>query len=200
MNVRSAAVGALVLGTVLGTATAVHAHDQLVASDPAHDEQLDTAPDTIRLSYSGEVLDLGTAVVLADQDQAQWPTGEPQLAGRDVEVAVLDELPDGRYEVRWRVVSSDGHPISGVVPFVVGDPPPPAADRAPDAADTAADTAAGAAQPADADGGGWSRTALVGAAGAGAALLLLLIVTRWLPRGHRRTAPGTPGAGGGEKR
>lgn len=30
-------------------------------------------------------------------------------------------MPDAGYEVQWRVVSGDGHPISSTIPFAVGD-------------------------------------------------------------------------------
>lgn len=30
-------------------------------------------------------------------------------------------LPDGSYRIKWKVVSSDGHPVEGVIPFQVGD-------------------------------------------------------------------------------
>jgi hypothetical protein len=33
-------------------------------------------------------------------------------------------MPEGSYQVRWRVVSSDGHPISGSFEFAVGQKTP----------------------------------------------------------------------------
>jgi hypothetical protein len=52
-----------------------------------------------------------------------------------VTVAIEPGMTDAGYEIRWRVVSEDGHPISGLVPFTVGTGSPlersPAATAAP---------------------------------------------------------------------
>lgn len=110
---------------LLATAQTAAAHDELVGSDPAPDAALDAAPGEVRLDFSADVLTFGAAVVVADAAGGTWQAGEPVLDGSSVSVP-LEPLPDGAYEVRWRVVSSDGHPITGLVPFTVGDVAPAA--------------------------------------------------------------------------
>lgn len=95
------------------------AHDQLIASTPAAGEALPTPPAEVVLTMSGDALDIGTTVMVTDLDGADH-AGAITIAGPDVRVEVAD-LEDGFYDVRWRIVSSDGHPVSGVVPFSVGD-------------------------------------------------------------------------------
>jgi len=84
--------------------------------------------------------------------------------------------------VRWRVVSVDGHPISGVIPFTVGD----AAPLARAAASAAPSPAAATAPTGDA---GVPRIVVIAAIGAGLALAVFLAVTLLLrrrgPRGGR---------------
>jgi hypothetical protein len=73
-------------------------------------------------------------------DGSAWQAGEPRVEGADVTMALRPLGPAGRYEVQYRVVSSDGHPVEGVVAFTLTAPgtgtatPPPSALAAPSAA------------------------------------------------------------------
>lgn len=121
---RLAAGPALAGLLLLTTAPGAAAHDELVRSDPATGAALDAAPAEVRLDYSADVLTFGAAVVVADTAGTAWQVGEPVMDGPSVTVPLDPALPDGAYEIRWRVVSSDGHPITGRVPFTVGDVSP----------------------------------------------------------------------------
>lgn len=113
--------------TVLFTATPLSAHDQLMESTPSTDERLEVAPQAISLEFSGEILSLdgvGATIVVTDQDGRDWIEGSPQIQGRSVVTSLMPGMPDAGYEVLWRVVSSDGHPISGAIPFTIGDGEP----------------------------------------------------------------------------
>ena len=106
---------------LLSTATAAGAHDALVDSEPRTGAALDAGPDFVRLDFAADVLTVGAAIVVADDAGTSWQDGEPVLDGSSVSVPLEPDLPDGTYEIRWRVVSADGHPISGLIPFTVGD-------------------------------------------------------------------------------
>lgn len=114
-------LGALLLAVaaLLGASTAASAHDTLTDSSPAEGDTLTEAPSEVRLTYSATILELGAAVEVTDADGDSWPTGELVVDGPHVTVPLPEELPNGAYEVTWRVTSSDGHPISGVIPFTV---------------------------------------------------------------------------------
>lgn len=190
---RRAAAATLLAGlAMVPAAGAAAAHDRLVDSSPRTDERLRAAPAEVRLEFSSEVMDVGAAVVVADAAGTDRATGEPVLDGPVVTVPVDPALPDGSYTVRWRVVSSDGHAISGSIPFQVGEAPSSTAPPTPTAA-----TTAGAVPPADAattgtvttapDAGSALRTVLVALAGAAVAvgLYALALVLR------RRSATGS---------
>lgn len=193
---------------MLATAAPASAHDKLIDSDPAADQRLAAAPSAVTLTYSADVLDMGAAVVVSDDGGTDWVSAAPTVDGPTV-TAVLDEgLPDGGYEIRWRVVSSDGHPITGVVPFTVGDGAP-ASGGAADAGSgdaTAVPTPPGAVaadggdqgtrsstqtQIAQEDEGPW-RVVLVGAGGAAVAVALLALV-QFLRRRTRADGADEPG-------
>jgi methionine-rich copper-binding protein CopC len=118
---------------VLGFASPAAAHDELVASTPSIGEQLASAPSEVSLTFSADVLTIGAAVIIADGAGRDWVADEPVVTDGVVTVGLQSGMPDAGYEIRWRVVSEDGHPISGLVPFTVGmrrrwngHPPPPA--------------------------------------------------------------------------
>lgn len=183
---------AVVAGLLVPTAGPASAHDRLVDSTPSTGQHLDSAPAEIRLTFSADVMDVGAAVRVIDAADADWSAGDPVLAGSVVTVPVDPAMPDGEYRAAWRVVSSDGHAISGVVPFTVGEvagesagvTPVPGAgagetgSAAPDAASGTATSGAGTDIAARDDSGSPGRTALVAAAGAAVALGLYLLVLR----------------------
>jgi methionine-rich copper-binding protein CopC len=203
---------AVAVVAVLATAAPASAHDKLLSSDPAPDQALEEAPSTVVLTFSADVLDMGAAVVVADADGTDWVSEPPTIDGPTVTAALDPGMSDAGYEIRWRVVSSDGHPISGVVPFTVGDGAPAddgAHDADPDpdgaAADAAAPEAASApdtgtdtdtrsstqTQTAQEDEGPL-RAVLVGAGGAAVAVVLLVLVQLLRRRG---TASGAGSSG-----
>lgn len=136
---------ALVLtgAVLLGLSPTAYAHDTLTDSSPAEGETLEETPTQVRLTFSAEVLDMGAAVVVADSDGDSWEADEPTVDGKDLTVPLEDGMPNGDYEINWRVTSSDGHPISGAIPFTV-DAPVEETESAP--ADETAATATERAQ------------------------------------------------------
>lgn len=95
------------------------AHDQLLRSIPASGETVAQAPSEATLEFSGNVAEIGSEVALLHNGEAIEIAGPLQFAGGKVTVP-LPGLDNGSYELNWRVVSTDGHPISGTVPFTVG--------------------------------------------------------------------------------
>lgn len=121
---------------VFAATTPAFAHDQLIASNPESGQQLEVAPDVVSLEFSGELLVLGDAglgatVIVVDAGGRNWVDGTPEVREHIVTANLIAGMPGAGYEVRWQVVSSDGHPISGVIPFTVGDTEPLADITAP---------------------------------------------------------------------
>ncbi|AOS62077.1 copper resistance CopC family protein [Actinoalloteichus hymeniacidonis] len=109
---------------VLGTALPASAHDELISSNPTDGQQLDAAPEVVSLSFSADVLTIGAAIIVVDESGTDWVTGEPEVRDGAVTAELEPGLAEAGYEIRWRVVSSDGHPISGIIPFTIGDGQP----------------------------------------------------------------------------
>lgn len=107
------AAGALVaLAALPLAATAASAHDQLVSADPLDGTTVDSL-DEITLQFNNAPLGLENSnlVRVIGPDGRYYETGCPTLAGPVVS-APLELGAAGEYEVQWRVVSSDGHPIA----------------------------------------------------------------------------------------
>ncbi|GAA3151999.1 copper resistance CopC family protein [Nonomuraea salmonea] len=92
------------------------AHDALKRSSPAKDAEV-TALEEIELEFTASVK--FPFVVLHDASGKQLQLGEPELDGPLVTAGVTQLLAPGSYTIGWRVVSSDGHPIEGEIPFNV---------------------------------------------------------------------------------
>ncbi|MER7368829.1 copper resistance CopC family protein [Nonomuraea wenchangensis] len=124
---------------VAGTAGPALAHDSLKSSSPAKGAEVESL-DEIRLEFSARVR--LPFVVLNGPGGAQYQAGEPQQDGAVVRQAVKPTLPGGKYTIAFRVVSSDGHPIEGEIPFTLK---APAAEETPAAS---AEPSSPAGQPA----------------------------------------------------
>ena len=111
----------LCIGASLPAAPAAFAHDQLISSTPAPEERLNKTPANIALTFRSPMLAIGHEVRVVDDKAKNW-VSDAAVLSRETLTQPLPELPDGGYQVSWRVVSADGHPISGGYRFHVGDP------------------------------------------------------------------------------
>ncbi|MFJ8946262.1 copper resistance CopC/CopD family protein [Streptomyces sp. NPDC102395] len=117
----------LLAGTVLallaGGASPAAAHSTLVRAVPADSSVIKTAPDRITLTFSETVgLSAGSLRVLSPESLRvdEGPVRHAPGTADTAEVRLADKLPEGTYTVGWRVVSADGHPISGAFTFSLG--------------------------------------------------------------------------------
>jgi methionine-rich copper-binding protein CopC len=112
----------LALSALLAPAPAALGHAVLVRSVPASRSTLREPPERVQLWFS-ERLEPAYSTV------GVWSEAGAQVDARDASVAPDDprrlsvSLPParpGRYTVRFRVLSVDGHVVEGSFPFTVG--------------------------------------------------------------------------------
>ena len=117
----AATLSAVCALTALGLAPAA-AHDEVLSTSPEQDAVLETAPEQIELSYSGEIMDIGHQVLVTGPDGLSVTEGPLERDGSQV-IQPLAETgsEEGTYQLVWRVVSSDGHPIEGTFTYRIGD-------------------------------------------------------------------------------
>ena len=182
-SVRAVPAAALALALLVAVAPAAAAHDQLISTDPPDGAVLDTAPASVGLTFSEDVLDISTTVVVAGPSGSVPTTAS--VDGTTVTAALPADLPDGAYTVTWRVVSGDGHPVQGSFGFTVqaadsatGNTGDPGTTRTASAAPPASATASPSASPSPATTEGTAGSGPLGlvAGIAGAALVAALLV------------------------
>ncbi|HVL85131.1 MAG TPA: copper resistance CopC family protein [Pseudonocardia sp.] len=164
----AAATGfALLLG-----ATPALAHTQLVGTDPADGASLDTGPEQVTLTFNEDIPAEFSTITVVGPDGGEYQTGPVTASGNAVSTAVGPLGPAGPYEIGFRVVSDDGHPVTGSVTFTLT-APGPAAGAAPTGAPPVAPAPPPAAEDAGMPAWPWiAGAAVLVVAGVGTALRL----------------------------
>jgi methionine-rich copper-binding protein CopC len=122
----SAAAIALAFAALFVFAPPASAHDELIASDPAADSTVEGLPSVLTLTYSAYIAsDAGASeVAVTDASGTSLTDGAPTVDGA-VLTQPLTGSASGAITVLWKVVSSDGHPISGEFTFTATAAPQP---------------------------------------------------------------------------
>lgn len=109
----------VVASPIFGTLPAM-AHAQLLETSISEGEVLEDAPKEIRLVFNEDVLPVEGTFRIFDSNSSEILLST-SVADSIVVVAVPEELPEGSYVFSYRVVSADGHPVSGTISFSVGE-------------------------------------------------------------------------------
>jgi copper resistance protein C len=169
----SAIATALAVGWLLGVvgAAPASAHASLVRSSPVDQSSVAAAPTTVTLTFD-ENIRMPSVILVTDADGASVVQGKTSVVDNIAKTRV-NTGPSGDFTVAYRVVSADGHPVSGRLSFRVGTGDP--------AVPTDQVTAAAGHHHANSTSTGGSRVigmiaalALLGGVG-------LLTVRRWAP-------------------
>lgn len=192
---------ALIVGFALTlVASPAFAHDELIGSSPAAGSEVDALPAEITLTFSGVLIDGAgtTQIVVTDASGADITGGDPVLDGTKVTQPLAASAAPGLVTVVWRVVSSDGHPVSDQFTFTVADgsgasPEASASASSPAATSSAAVAPTGTAPsptesaPADDAGDGGLSPAVWIGAGVAIFAALIAVFTATSAAKRRRT-------------
>jgi len=125
-----AATVAACVALLLGAAPAF-AHTRLEGSNPADKSNVDSAPESVSLSFNEDISAEFASMSVVGPDGTNYATGQVSAAGGQVSTAVSPLGPAGAYTIGYRVVSDDGHPVQGKVSFTLTAPGPGAAAATP---------------------------------------------------------------------
>ncbi len=138
-----AIVSALALA-LLVTAVPAAAHDVLVSSDPVEGATLNTAPARVQLTFNQPVRDFDPVLKVIGPNGNVFSTAPPTISGGVVSAPMVAG-PAGEYRAVYRVVSADGHPVTGQISFALSAAAAGTATGQPDSATAQApDTTRGA--------------------------------------------------------
>jgi methionine-rich copper-binding protein CopC len=132
-----AATVAACVALLLGAAPAF-AHTRLESSDPGDKSSVDTAPTSVSLTFNDAISAEFATLSVVGPDGTNYQSGPVSASNGQVSTAVSPLGPAGVYEIGYRVVSDDGHPVSGKVSFTLTTAGPGAAAAPATAAPTAA--------------------------------------------------------------
>ncbi len=112
-------LGALLLVVALAVVIApqARAHDVLISTKPAEGASIKMLPEQVKVTMSANLTKTGAVIKVVGPDGEQWDEQDTSVSGTDAVVSLREGGPAGEYQVTWRVVSSDGHPVSGEYTF-----------------------------------------------------------------------------------
>lgn len=139
---KRAALGSSVvalLALLLVWAPSATAHTDLLFSTPDDGAVLAEAPTEVVLTFSEELLPEAVKVSVQDAAGVVVTIGDPKVDGSDVTATWPPGVVGPDFTVNYRVVSADGHPVTGSIGFTVtADPVSPAGATSADATVAAA--------------------------------------------------------------
>ena len=102
--------------------TAAHAHTSLELSTPSNNQSIEFMPTELSATFDEDLIEIEGEVVntleLQNADGVNYELSPATIAGPVVSAKVGDgEYPAGDYLLKYRVVSADGHPVTGEISF-----------------------------------------------------------------------------------
>jgi copper transport protein len=111
--------------TVLAVPAKSFAHATLLDPSPEYRQRLSAGPTTVVLRFDQAVTAFPDSIVVRSAQGLVVSDDAASGADAQVVLAPVRSLPRGAYTGRWHVLSSDGHPISGLYTFGVRVAAPP---------------------------------------------------------------------------
>ena len=113
---------ALSIPLIATSALPAYAHTSLELSTPSDGQSIEFMPTQLSASFDEDLIEIEGEVVntleLESADGARYMLSSATIAGPIVSANAGDgEYPAGDYLLKYRVVSADGHPVTGEIKF-----------------------------------------------------------------------------------
>ena len=121
---RTLVVGLFAVLAVGFVASPAQAHATLEGTDPTPGSIVDVAPTAVTLNFSEHVQPVAGRLKVIAPNSSNVVNGSPTTSkgGARVRLLLNSNLGQGTYLVSYRVISADGHPVSGSLTFSIGAP------------------------------------------------------------------------------
>ncbi|MDM5356881.1 copper resistance protein CopC [Peribacillus sp. ACCC06369] len=99
-------------------------HATVISSNPSPNEAMDTLPEKISIQFSENIQPAFHSLEVFSQDGDKIKIQDSTISEQSEKILVAKwkgTIDEGIYYIKWRVVSSDGHPIEGTIPFQFGE-------------------------------------------------------------------------------
>ena len=152
-NIALAETTAIVFALSVAIAPNASAHADLQVSTPEDGQSLEIAPEEVRLTFSEELFEELVEISILDAAGDLYSTIEVEQTpppGTDVIFPWPTQAPPGEYSIAYRVVSADGHPVTGTISFsyAATAPEPSTPEPAPSDSTPSAESSTPAVSPA----------------------------------------------------
>ncbi|MCM3042723.1 copper resistance protein CopC [Paenibacillus motobuensis] len=99
------------------------AHATVTSSSPAANEILESPPEGVSITFNESIEQAFYSVIVTGPDGRRADQGDAAIDSERSDrlaASLKNDLPNGIYSIKWKAVSSDGHAISGTIPFGIG--------------------------------------------------------------------------------
>ena len=108
---------------MVSSASIADAHSTLVSSTPKSGATLSAVPGLVTLTFNEKLLVIPgehpNSLAVANSSGQSMTTGPLKVSGSKISISLKSKKSTGKFTVSYRVVSADGHPISGKYSFTV---------------------------------------------------------------------------------
>jgi methionine-rich copper-binding protein CopC len=118
----------------LGLALPASAHAQLLLSNPQVGSTVFVLPSRVALTFDDNLINLGGSanqIQVTDPKGLRVDSGATAVSAATLSVNLKADSLIGKYEVTYRVISADGHPVSTSFPFYLEKKPVPKVTKKP---------------------------------------------------------------------
>jgi copper transport protein len=99
------------------------AHAYIIESSPSENETLKMSPNEVTIQFDESIQPKFNSIMVTDSNGNRV---DMKNGGTDpkkptiLKTGLKKNLPNGTYRIQWKVISNDGHPVEGVIPFQIG--------------------------------------------------------------------------------
>jgi methionine-rich copper-binding protein CopC len=98
------------------------AHAQLTGSNPGDNKVIKTLPALVWVEFDGDLMTFGdknpNVITVLDSKKKRVDSGGSLVGGARLSTKLKSGLKAGRFQVTYRIVSEDGHPVTGNYFFI----------------------------------------------------------------------------------
>jgi methionine-rich copper-binding protein CopC len=108
---------------VRGPPTPALAHNVLISSDPANGSSVAAGPQKVSLTFDQYVQGADVnQIAVTGPGGGQWAEGPISVVNNVISAPLRPLGPAGKYTIGYRVLSADGHPVTGELTFTLTAP------------------------------------------------------------------------------
>ena len=100
------------------------AHAYIKKSTPLENETVEKVPTKVTISFDESIQPSFNSIKVFDSEGNRVDKKNGRIDPKQPFILKSDlkkNLTNGSYRIKWKVVSSDGHPVEGVIPFQIGE-------------------------------------------------------------------------------